>query len=349
MSIFRVEKNSNYTVISNYHLRDKNLSLRTIGLLSLILSLPESWDYSQAGLTAIVKDGEDSVRTGLKELEKFGYLERERERDENGRMKGVIYHIYETPKEQRDKTAETKTYGANEAEEKPKKAAPAKKSPKKANVTNSLPKMDNKNKDLELKNTELDEPILGSPTWENPILVNPTLDNPKEEFPGLEKQGQINKDTQNTDLLNTELNNPSIYQSTEEEKDRQMDRHSIAYREAMEEIIKENVAYDMFQRKMQSLDEQLGNGDLDLDSYEKLSAYYNTAVLDKIIGYMIDVLLSLNDDPIKIGDELISRNMVKAKFNKVDFLKMKRVVFELGSNPSIKNPKKYAISMLYND
>ena len=72
MSIFRVEKNKNYTVISNYHLRDKNLSLRTIGLLSIILSLPEDWDYSQAGLAAIVKDGVDSVRNGLKELEQYG-------------------------------------------------------------------------------------------------------------------------------------------------------------------------------------------------------------------------------------------------------------------------------------
>ena len=164
MSIFRVEKNANYTVISNYHLRDKNLSLRTIGLLSLILSLPENWDYSQAGLAAIVKDGEDSVRSGLKELEKFGYLERERERDENGRMKGVVYHIYETPKEQRDKTAETKTHGPG-----------VKNTPKKANATNSLPNSANKSKSIELNTPELDKPISGSPTWENPILVNPTL------------------------------------------------------------------------------------------------------------------------------------------------------------------------------
>jgi predicted transcriptional regulator len=107
MSIFRVEKNANYTVISNYHLRDKNLSLKTIGLLSIILSLPETWDYSQAGLAAICKDGEDSIRSGLKELEKYGYLERERERDDSGRMKGSIYHIYEIPKNKRETIGNT--------------------------------------------------------------------------------------------------------------------------------------------------------------------------------------------------------------------------------------------------
>ena len=153
-----------------------------------------------------------------------------------------------------------------------------------------------------------------------------------------------NKDSLSTDLQTTDLNNPSINLS----EDRQIDRHSTAYREALEEIIKENVAYDMFKRRMQSLDSQLDNDEIDLSTYEKSSLSYNTAVLDRVIGYMLDVLLSLNDDPVKIGDEVISRNMVKAKLNKVDFMKMKRVVFELSSNPTIKNPKKYAISMLYN-
>lgn len=347
MSIFRVEKNKNYTVLSNYHLRDKNLSLRTIGLLSLILSLPENWDYSQAGLTAIVKDGEDSVRSGLKELEKFGYLERERERDENGRMKGVIYHIYETPKEQRDKTTETKTHGPG---------SEVKKSPKKANATNSLPKTGNKSDDLEENELELDKPILDSPIWENPILVNPTLDNPDEEVPGLENQRQLNKDipskdiankdSLNTDLQTTDLNNPSINLSDDGQI---VGQTTTAYREALEEIIKENVGYELFKRRMQSLDEQLDNDEIDLTSYDRAFMNYNLPAVNRIIGYMLDVLVSLNDDPIKIGDELIGRNMVKAKLHKVDFVKMKKVVYELSSNPNIKNPKKYAISMLYND
>lgn len=99
MSIFRIEKNTNYTVMSNYHLRDMNLSLKTKGLLSMILSLPDDWDYSLKGLTTICKDGRSAISAAIAELEKYGYLRRERERDESGRLGGMIYHIFETPVE----------------------------------------------------------------------------------------------------------------------------------------------------------------------------------------------------------------------------------------------------------
>ncbi len=97
MSVFRVEKNSNYTVMGNYHLRDMRLSLKAIGLLSKILSLPEDWDYSLKGLVKICKDGQSAVDTALHELEEQGYLERTRDRSSDGRLTGTIYTIYETP------------------------------------------------------------------------------------------------------------------------------------------------------------------------------------------------------------------------------------------------------------
>ena len=97
MSVFRVEKNSNYTVMSNYHLRDERLSLKARGLLSMILSLPEDWDYTLAGLVAISKDGLTAVRGALHELEDNGYIHRERQRDPNGRLAGAIYTVYECP------------------------------------------------------------------------------------------------------------------------------------------------------------------------------------------------------------------------------------------------------------
>lgn len=75
MSIIRVEKTKNYTIISNYHFREKNMSLKAKGLLSLMLSLPENWDYSIAGLVAICKENETSIKTALDELKQFGYLE----------------------------------------------------------------------------------------------------------------------------------------------------------------------------------------------------------------------------------------------------------------------------------
>lgn len=99
MATFRVNKNKNYTVMSNYHLRDRDLSLKAKGLLSLMLSLPENWDYSIAGLVVLSKDGKESVMTALNELEKNRYLIRELEQGEKGRFNGYIYNIYEEPHE----------------------------------------------------------------------------------------------------------------------------------------------------------------------------------------------------------------------------------------------------------
>ena len=98
MAVFRVEKATGYTVMSNYHLRDKNLSCKACGLLSKMLSLPDEWDYTTRGLAAICKDGVDSITTALKELEACGYLTRVRRRDEKGRVTDTEYVIYERPK-----------------------------------------------------------------------------------------------------------------------------------------------------------------------------------------------------------------------------------------------------------
>lgn len=97
MTIVRINKNKNYTVLSNYHLKDKNLSLKAKGLLSLMLSLPENWDYTEKGLTTLSKDCLDSVKTTLKELENNGYLIRKQLKDEKGKFKNNIYDIFENP------------------------------------------------------------------------------------------------------------------------------------------------------------------------------------------------------------------------------------------------------------
>lgn len=86
MSTFRVNKNVNYTVMSNYHLQDKKLSLKAKGLLSYMLSLPDDWDYSLKGLTVGCKDGLDSVRTAVLELEEHGYVRRQKVRNARGQI-----------------------------------------------------------------------------------------------------------------------------------------------------------------------------------------------------------------------------------------------------------------------
>ena len=97
MAVFRVEKNKGYTVMSNHHLRNKELTLKAKGLLSQMLSLPENWDYTLAGLSHINKESIDAIRTAVLELEKAGYIERSQGRDAKGKMTAITYTIYEQP------------------------------------------------------------------------------------------------------------------------------------------------------------------------------------------------------------------------------------------------------------
>lgn len=97
MSKIRVHKTANFTVMSNYHFKEKKMSLKAKGLLSLMLSLPDTWNYSVSGLVTLSKDGKDSVMSALAELENFGYLERERITNSKGQFAGIEYNIYEEP------------------------------------------------------------------------------------------------------------------------------------------------------------------------------------------------------------------------------------------------------------
>lgn len=99
MGVFRVEKTKNYTVMSNYHFKDKKISWKAKGLISTMLSLPDDWDYSIKGLEAMSTDGNKAVRSGLKELEENGYLTRTAIRDEKGIIRDWDYTIYENPLE----------------------------------------------------------------------------------------------------------------------------------------------------------------------------------------------------------------------------------------------------------
>ncbi len=103
MSTFKINKNRDFTVMSNYHLRDKNLSLKAKGLLSFMLSLPDDWDYSLRGLVAICKESKDAIRSTLNELKLNYYLQIEPSRDENGKFE-YNYLIYEKPYRTRFKT-----------------------------------------------------------------------------------------------------------------------------------------------------------------------------------------------------------------------------------------------------
>lgn len=105
MAVFRVEKNRGYTVMSNHHLKDTSLTLKSKGLLSMMLSLPDEWNYTTRGLAAICKEGVDSIGAALRELEKHGYIIRNQLRDSKGRISDTEYIIYEQPQHKPDTLA----------------------------------------------------------------------------------------------------------------------------------------------------------------------------------------------------------------------------------------------------
>jgi len=140
MAVFRVEKTRDFTVMSNHHLRNKALSLKAKGLQSLMLSLPESWDFTTKGLAYICKDGVDSITSALNELEQHGYLTRRRLRDERGRLTDIEYTIHEQPVE-----------------------------PENPETTPFSPKRENPR----LENPRQEKPILGEPEQAYPVLENP--------------------------------------------------------------------------------------------------------------------------------------------------------------------------------
>ena len=137
MAVFRVERNKGYTVMSNHHLRNKELSLKAKGLLSQMLSLPEDWDYTLKGLSLINREKIDAIREAIKELERAGYIVRSRERDEKGRLRGADYVIFEQPQP----------------------------------PTPDLPTLENPT----LDNPMQEKPTLEKPTLENPTQLNKEL------------------------------------------------------------------------------------------------------------------------------------------------------------------------------
>ena len=138
MAVFRVERNKGYTVMSNHHLRNKDLSLKAKGLLSQMLSLPENWDYTLKGLSLINRESIDAIRTAVWELEKAGYITRQQNRDGKGKMADMIYTIYEQPQPR---------------PEQPDEATPGLENPV-------------------LENPTSDNPTPGNPTLENPMQIN---------------------------------------------------------------------------------------------------------------------------------------------------------------------------------
>ncbi|MFA0814581.1 MAG: DUF6017 domain-containing protein [Anaerofustis sp.] len=207
MAVFRVEKTRDYTVMANHHLKNRALTLKAKGLLSLMLSLPEDWDYTLKGLSLISVEGIDAIREAVRELECAGYIIRSRERNGKGQLKGTEYVIYEKPHSP--------------------EAPPGEEKPAQENPT--------------LDNPMQEKPILGSPALAEPIQENPTQLNTK----GL-KTHPANTQTVNPHGANPYPSNPNpSYRATGSERTPGWDE--IGYDEAARyrEMVRDNLEYDL--------------------------------------------------------------------------------------------------------
>ena len=203
MAVFRVEKNRGYTVMSNHHLRNKDLSLKAKGLLSQMLSLPENWDYTLKGLSLINRESIDAIRTAVWELEKAGYITRQQNRDGKGKMADMVYTIYEQPQPVQ-----------------PDNAAPGLDNPVLENPTSDNPTPENPmseeptqlNKDRQIKDPLTTDglntdsiPILSPPSPLADGAAGPPERNGKEADEAYRVYEEIIKDNISYDILKTDL------------------------------------------------------------------------------------------------------------------------------------------------
>ena len=266
MAVFRVERNRGYTVMSNHHLRNKELSLKAKGLLSQMLSLPEDWDYTLAGLSFINREKIDAIREAVKELERAGYIVRSRERDEKGRLRGTDYVIFEQPQT---------------------------------------------------------PPVSDLPTLENPMQLNKDIQ--KTDLPKKEKS---NTDLSNTHSIPILFPNPSPLGDDAAEPQERKRKEATAQSafEIYEEIIKDNIEYDILKQNMP----------------------YDYDRLDEIVDLMLETVCTRRKT-IRIAGDDYPAELVKAKFMKLDSEHIRFVLDCMRENTTkIRNIKQYLRAVLFN-
>ncbi len=319
-TVFRIEKQKNYTVMSNHHLKDATLSLKAKGLLSQMLSLPENWDYSLKGLAKINKESVDAIRTAVWELEKAGYIVRSQGHGEHGKFAGTEYIIYETPQIDRDKNGTSQT-DKNTALGRENTAALSVQISKPVDTHGVSPWLENP---TTVKNPGKIQPNI-SPTLDFPTSDNPTSANPISE--------QLN--TKNNKYINI-LNNLSISQkdgktaektkTAEPQMDGQTDFTQVL------EILEED-----------TVDFETLLADCDLDCLPEKAQPLVRAALEKM--YFAESL--------KIGGVTVPQDRLRARLKLLDGDILQEIysafkVADTADKP-VKNHIGYLISMIYNN
>lgn len=317
--IFRMIKNKNYTVMSNHHLQNPNLSLKAMGLMSKVLSLPDDWKYSIKGLAACCRDGYESVRTGLSELEAEGYLVRRQIRNDRGQILCTEYIFRESPdmeipELEREAIEEPGTEVIEEQEEPGTEPLEEKEEAHGTRInTGFLPGSENpivdkkwaackeKFMDGRKNSRERGSPGSGFPITENPSLENPSLGNPH---------------LQNTNKLNT--NKQNIIKSSS---------RSFRGQEGKEEAvcrIREQIGYDLLRPK------------------------YGQALLDEIVELMAEVSLPGSAAAFyTVNQKRIDQKTMRKRLSILGSEHIRTILEGIRNGPPIRNVRSYLLTSLY--
>ena len=310
MPVFRVERNKGYTVMSNHHLRNKDLTLKAKGLLSQMLSLPEDWDYTLKGLALINREKIDAIRQAIRELEQAGYIVRSRERDERGRLRGADYVIYEQPQTP------------------PALDLPTLENPTLDNPTQENPTLENPtqlNKDIQSKDPRITDPSIthSFPSLSPPPLVGTS--SASLASPQAAKLTHCAVPPLPTQPASLGLRGgPGVAASPPERKGTEAATQSAV--EIYRDIIKENIEYDHL----------LHHSKIDPEE------------LDGIVELLVETVCTARKT-IRVAGDDYPAELVKAKLLKLNSGHIEFVMDCMRENTTkIRNIKKYLLAVLFN-
>ena len=318
MAIFRVAKTRDYTVMSNYHLRDKNLTLKAKGLLSLILSLPEDWNYTTRGLAAICKEGVDSIGAALRELESAGYLTRHRLRDRSGRISDTEYVVYESLHKETEADSPDKV---SQGTDEPDTASPCTENPYMVSPNTEAPRTD-------------------ASDTENPAQLNTEVSNTYE--PNTQKSNPdpiiIQKQTGMLPVASPTKCRKSCG-SVPEADTLQKDFHNKAKQADTGMSDMDQMDAREYRRTLAEVKEQI--------EYDALDTPHDHERLDEIVEIMTETLCS-RKPYIKVAGENYPAEVVKSRFKKLSYHHIEYVFLSLDKkHTEVRNIRQYLMTTLY--
>jgi len=310
MAVIRISKTKGFTVMSNYHLRDQNLSLKAKGLLSMMLSLPDEWHYSIRGLTAICKEGVSSISATIRELEDCGYVRRHQP-IVDGKFQEIEYIIYENPQ---PKTADKDTSANADSG-----------STDSADQTASRPQCGTAYSD----NAHTEKPCTENPHTGNPYTETPDAQNSHAY--------KITNQTRTERTRTEENNHPSINHAAAPAN--MMDGMDGIDSELMKRLGAIRLSGD-FERYRKIVKENI--------DFDSLCYDHDRETLEGIVEIMVEVLCS-NAPYTRIGSQDFPTEVVKSRLMKLDSQHIQYVLTALSMNTTkIHNLKAYLLTTLYN-